>query len=231
MAQTHPINIDIWIWALDDASEANRLKGLLSPGEIAQSRSFHKPDDCIAFINRRGRMREILAARLDRNPAELQFQHGSGGKPALQSGPEFNVTHSDQKALLAVSDTEPLGVDIEAVRPLSSDLREMFTDTEWAYLNELPETKRPVALFRMWTCKEALSKALDIGVWLSADTFSIHWANDAPKVTRMLGDEASAWSLINLETQCGMPSTLAVRANGRPVRLSQRDQIPQLFSD
>ncbi len=60
----------------------------------------------------------LLAAYLDLTPAMLEFERASGGKPRLRGEPlQFNLSHSDRLALLAVSSVLPVGVDVQGPHP------------------------------------------------------------------------------------------------------------------
>lgn len=219
MAQLSEIEVDLWCWSVADPAEATRLQACLSRDELARAGQFYRPDDRVAFVIRRGRMREILGARIGVPAGALRFTYNADGKPDLRGGPHFSLSHSAGCALLAVCGSGPLGVDVEAVKPLSADIGHVFTHDEQSDLNQVADADRLRATFRLWTQKEALSKALGIGVWLSAQTFSIRNEQGRAQVARMPSDVPANWSLMDLEAEVGMPSTLAIRSEGRAVRL------------
>jgi phosphopantetheine--protein transferase-like protein len=78
-----------------------------------------------------------------------------------------NLTHTDGAVAVAVAATGQVGVDVEDLTR-TIDPRDGFdrfyTETEWKWIHEADTTKR---FLRLWTLKEAWSKAIGLG--LSAD--------------------------------------------------------------
>ena len=83
----------------------------------------------------------ILGRLLTIRPDRVVFRSGPGGKPELAADPDhsgprlprFNVTHSDDLALIAMSLDRELGVDLERQRTISEADRiveSYFTDAE-----------------------------------------------------------------------------------------------------
>lgn len=79
-------------------------------------------------------------------------------KPYFPAGPNFNISHSGNRAVCALSTTGRVGVDIELIKPLSfDDFQTQFTPNEWQAIRSAPD---PIAAFyRFWTAKESLIKA------------------------------------------------------------------------
>ena len=81
-----------------------------------------------------------------------------GGKPYLEDGSYFNLSHSGEYVLLGVSKTREIGVDIERINPSKIDgIRFVLSDEEKRITDD--ET-----LFRMWTNKESLTKCKGTGI-------------------------------------------------------------------
>jgi 4'-phosphopantetheinyl transferase len=148
---------------------------ILSGEERARAARFVRPRDGRRFLVCRGALRLILAQRLHCPPEDVAFGVGPGGKPRLDDvGPgagvpslRFNVTHSDELALIAISQGCELGVDIERLRPISEAARiveSYFTAREQAEFLRLAEADRPAAFLRGWTRKEAILKAKGVGL-------------------------------------------------------------------
>jgi 4'-phosphopantetheinyl transferase len=109
--------VDIWQWRLDHGAIE-----LLSADERARAGQFMFDRDRRRYIAARARLRIILARYVGQAPAALQFHYGPHGKPALD-GISFNLSHSADLALLAVSRGTVVGVDIERVRPIAGAFR------------------------------------------------------------------------------------------------------------
>jgi 4'-phosphopantetheinyl transferase len=147
--------VDLWTVSLTTPSPDH-----LSEDEIARANRFKFESDRIRWTRARSTLRLILSRYVGDDPARLAFIYGEHGKPALLpfSDVEFNLSHSGDRAMIAVSRSIPVGVDIERIRPgvdmvpLLHRLGEInIAETE------LPEQTRQ--LYQVWTRREAKSKA------------------------------------------------------------------------
>ncbi|WP_193315699.1 4'-phosphopantetheinyl transferase family protein [Janthinobacterium aquaticum] len=140
------------------------------------------PPPCNWRSAARGALRAVLAHYTHSNPADLAFTQSRWGKPALTTGElEFNLSHSDDLALLAVASAGcPVGIDIESLEQHRLDVATLFDltchDSEKAALLAISGDAQRHAFMALWTRKEAYLKALGLG--LQADlhevTFSQH---------------------------------------------------------
>ena len=154
---------------------------LLSADELERADRFRFPIHRTRFIAGRGYLRETLGACLGRNPAALRFQNGRYGKPGIE-GIEFNVAHSEIQLLIAVA-KEPVGVDIELVRPLPEMdqlAAEVFSSDELRRWSELPPGVRHDSFLALWTRKEALLKAIGLGITEHLKNVSVYFNNNDP---------------------------------------------------
>jgi phosphopantetheinyl transferase len=79
---------------------------------------------------------------------------------------EFNLSHSGDFALVAVTQGRKVGVDVERIRQgISSHViaQQYFSKAEVAELQSLPFEQREAAFFTCWTRKEAYIKAQGLG--------------------------------------------------------------------
>lgn len=143
-------------WLLLDADERQRLRRL------------QRHPDRVRFGRTRAALRRLLGERLRRPPKDLRFALGRHGKPRLCASQRrrgalgFNVSHAGGFALIALSGQGPVGIDIERRAP-SLDAAELAPLT----LSPLERRLRPaqrVDFFDGWTAKEAVLKALGLGV-------------------------------------------------------------------
>ena len=117
-------------------------------------------------------VRGILAAELDVEPAALRFASGAHGKPAVVGAPlahDFNLSHSGRVGLLAVARPGPVGVDVEEERPgrpFARLARRCFAPEERRAWEALPDDDRMRGFYALWSCKEAVLKALGRGLSL-----------------------------------------------------------------
>lgn len=106
-------------------------------------------------------LRTILSSYLNEPPEKICFERTSFGKP-LHSKIFFSLSHSQDLAVIAVSQVGSVGVDVEFKRRVPGKLlmaRRFFAPTEYAYLKSLPVELQEDAFFKLWTAKEALIKA------------------------------------------------------------------------
>lgn len=231
--------VDVWRVALDAPPDVVSVqRRLLSPPEAARADRFQRARHRRRFTVARGALRWVLGSYLRRPPQAIELTYGERDKPRL-AGPvvghgnlQFNLSHSAELALVAVTSGAEVGIDVEAVRPLAdaAELAERyFSPGERAALAACSDAERQAAFYRCWTRKEAYVKAVGDGVGLGLDRFEV--SLDAGGGARFiaLADApagASAWSLVHLEPAPGYIGALALPL--RPVRVRGWQWIPPI---
>jgi len=83
------------------------------------------------------------------------------GKPFLKEGPFFNISHSQNKIVLALSFHRPVGIDIEYIKPrphYHKIMKRFFAHEEQ---NKVESSDHPLETFYdLWTQKEAFIKLM-----------------------------------------------------------------------
>lgn len=107
---------------------------------------------------------------------EIRYGFETGGKPFIKglAGFNFNISHSEEIVMVAVSENE-IGCDIEKVTETDLDIAKKFFFRE-EYENIAAVTaseERNELFFRYWTLKESFMKATGLGMRLPLDSFSI----------------------------------------------------------
>ena len=131
-----------------------------------------RQDKAFRFLKYEDRVLSVLSGLMlkkvlgvDRDGMILYNEHG---KPYLEHGKRFNISHSGNLALLAVSEVE-IGADIEVLKTVNeSVMRRCFTEDEAAFVNGSPEN-----FARVWTLKEAAVKLLGKGISFPLKSFSV----------------------------------------------------------
>jgi len=123
-------------------------------------------------------MRQIMAAQLGVDAASLRWQIGSHDKPHLLGHPgwHFNLSHSGDWALLGMSPSAPIGVDIEChkeMRDMTGIVRHQFSATEQAAFLTIACEAQVDWFFSVWSRKEACLKALGSGLSVSSKSFEV----------------------------------------------------------
>jgi len=153
-----------WCTLDDDASLAAAVAGWLSPAEHARAARFGREALRRRYVIGRAMLRAVLGEVLAMPPADVRIARGRRGRPTLRAphAPDFNVSHTGGVLLAAVGRGVTVGVDVErGARPIPTAAlaRRCLTAGERADLAPLdPEGARRRVL-RLWTCKEAMSKA------------------------------------------------------------------------
>jgi 4'-phosphopantetheinyl transferase len=118
-----------------------------------------------------------LARFLQIDPLQVLLTKDNLGRPILDTASmsafpaanslDFSYSHSEHLFVLGVMQTGRIGVDLEIVRPENAippaDCREL-SPFEKDWLLALPRRNQISAFFHCWTAKEALLKALGLGV-------------------------------------------------------------------
>jgi 4'-phosphopantetheinyl transferase len=142
----------------------------LSESERERAERFATPILRARYVHGRLTMRRTLAARMGLATADaLEIVEGEHGKPALidDGAPAFNLSHCEDRAVLALRAREPVGVDIERLRALpdcEALAERVLCDGERQTIAGADAAERSHALLCAWTRKEACMKALGLGI-------------------------------------------------------------------
>lgn len=133
----------------------------------------------------RAALRSLLCRHFGCRNERLAFAATRHGKPfALLNGKStvvnFNVSHSGRHGIIGIAPCARLGVDVEQIPPRRLDLEGIgdvvFGANEKADLLRASGDEKTRFFFKLWTCKEALIKALGTGFSLNPSEFEIPWA-------------------------------------------------------
>ena len=209
-------------------SLVEQCRRILSPDEQDRADRFHFTRDRNRFVVGRAFLRELLGEYTGDAPSVLQFEYSPYGKPRLRENPDiaFNVSHSSDRAVYAVTRASQIGVDIEVLNSKPSDLdvaAQFFSAAEVRDYLSLPSDLRSRAFLSCWTRKEAFIKARGEGLSLPLQDFDVTLLPGAkPELMRTAwsGTESAEWELFDISDGCpGSVAALAVRARCSDVRL------------
>jgi 4'-phosphopantetheinyl transferase len=223
--ELNPGEIHIWRINLNEMlPQLKLLSGFLDLTEKRRAARFHFQHDQEHFAVGRGMLRLLLSFYLPFVPREIDFEYNQYGKPALKkifhSEIQFNVSHSHGLALVAVSAKDPLGIDLEWMRPELAGLkiaRRFFAPAEVAALEQLPEAHQKEGFFNCWTRKEAFIKAKGKGLSIPLNQFAVALEPNQPAALLSTGwdaSEAGRWSLYALPIDDGFRAALAAENRG-----------------
>jgi 4'-phosphopantetheinyl transferase len=222
--------VHVWCLALDlPQPTIDFLRASLSANEEARAARYLFDKHRRRFIACRGQVRRILAGYLSTDASEICFSYGAKGKPAL-AGPwsdseiQFNITDSHELALCALGLNRDLGVDLEYIRrPTDFDglAERFFAPREVDVLRFLPDEQRLQAFFNCWTRKEAVLKAVGIGLGMPLNRVEVTLAPQDPARVLTYADDAeesAPWWLHSLEPAASYVGALASR--GSPLEVN-----------
>ncbi|MFD7868563.1 4'-phosphopantetheinyl transferase family protein [Streptomyces sp. NPDC057682] len=169
-------------------------------------RQFPATGQRLGFAASRYVMKYTVAEALEVPVGAIDFTFRPGGRPGVRGWDELSLSlaHTDELLVVAVSRTGPVGVDIErADRSIPFDLmgEEMCTPREVRRLTQLPPERRQAELLRLWTLKEAYTKALGYGL---RHSFSrVGFESDAEGRTRLAAPapDTGTWTFGTHEVQ------------------------------
>ena len=128
----------------------------------------------------------------------------------------FNISHSGDALALAISRSQPLGVDLEhhrRPRRVIELSRRFFAPHEADAMERLPEAERQIAFLRLWTRKEALVKAEGTGI-----AGGLHRAVfDFDDRGEIAAPRDRSWQIVPFEPAVGFYGAVAWRGGPRPV--------------
>jgi len=213
----------VWCWRVlveqlpDDLLA--KLAALLCRDEQERAMRFVRRADRRSFTAAHGALRLLLAAALGRRPREMRLAANRAGKPLLADGSiEFNLSHGGEVVLVALASERPVGVDVERLRPMpdrDAIIRRFLHRGEAADMAELSGVEADLAFFRCWTRKEAVTKALGLGMSLPLERYRVSCRPGMPAQLLALdgtGPPPAHWWMRDLEPAADHVGAIAVPA-------------------
>ncbi|WP_336764203.1 4'-phosphopantetheinyl transferase family protein [Paenibacillus sp. USHLN196] len=145
---------------------------------IAKISKTSKLKACCWMISRLF-LRSVLAHYTQLYARDILFEYGDAGKPYLEGGPQFSLSHTNGLCVLAVTSSNcELGIDVEWIRPLLREqavIQRFLTEEEQDYVREArcSEYDSSCLLWEVLTGKEAWIKAAGqsiCGQWRNLNT-------------------------------------------------------------
>jgi len=168
------------LWQADLASALPpwaAAEATLSAAETARQARLRTPVLRQTYGRAHGFLRAVLSQYTGQPASDLVIHSDIQGKPVLPGfGLHFNLSYRPGRALLAVSDAYPVGVDVEPLAPLADAaalIRELYTPAEQAALRAAAPADYWRLFYTIWTRKEAYAKALGRGIGMPFNTFSV----------------------------------------------------------
>jgi 4'-phosphopantetheinyl transferase len=228
---------DVHVWRLRPAEyDVDHGWSLLSTDERERASRFYLDVHRNFYVATHAAVRRVIGSYLNKAPDALTLLEGLNGKPAVSNATlEFNLSHSGEFALLAISSDARVGVDVErwrhahaaelitlATRFFSEREREGVCDST---LNDACVVQR---FYAVWSRKEAYLKASGVGITGGLDHFSM--SHDEP--ARLLEDQHDAdamsrWTVAALPVGNGYAAALVAEAPVNRVELVDGSALPK----
>jgi 4'-phosphopantetheinyl transferase len=159
--------VQVWLVRSDqpDTVVAD-LAAVLDDEERHRAETMARPVDRRRYVVAHGAARMIVGRELGAPPAEIRWQRGPQGKPALAgswTGLEVNLSHSGDLNAVAVTTGRRVGVDVQQLLPTldTAAMATRFFPPAEAHLvaAAADPDERAVRFGRLWCRKEACVKA------------------------------------------------------------------------
>lgn len=171
------MTLELDIWTIESPTQeidTGKLISALSDIEKTRAASFHRQRDRHRFICFHYALRSILATYFA-SDSEVSIVHGKYGKPLLAALPHegelwFNLSHSSDRGMLAISRAGEIGADIEYIDPkvqIEQLAQQIMSPAQLAQFSRYPPDSQRDVLFECWVRKEAYLKALGVGLEIS----------------------------------------------------------------
>lgn len=175
-----PDEIHVFLYQLG-LFDSKEMKQYLSADECQRADRLKIEQKREQFIITRSLLRLMLSRSLDTAPEDIGFSYEEHGKPVLKDhmshkSIEFNISHSGDYALVAITLDHKVGVDIEQINPrteFQSLANRFFSEKERTELLGLNHEQQCDAFYRIWARKESFIKATGQGIAFGLDKFSV----------------------------------------------------------
>lgn len=222
----------VHVWAIDLVGLAEKyqlLYSFLSSDERSRASSFLVESAHRQYVLTRGALRSILSLYVARAPEMVTIEYGDHGKPYYPHrlnnlDLQFNISHSADMALCAMSRGAQVGIDIEKIssKESLSDLSNMiFTREERRVMAYLKQDWLE-SFFECWTYKEAYVKAVGRGLSLDPKDFDVSDVFISQGGT-LVDREDRSWCFVRLPIRDDYRASLVVEARIDRVILHQFD--------
>lgn len=234
--------VQLWWLADIQAIPEQQLDGyrqtLLSEAERLREASFLGQAARRQYLLGRVLLRTVLSGYTGVAATRLEFELSANGKPELaahcnhEDPLRFNLTHTADQLLLAVTRGRRVGIDLELCRERQIStgglFQRLFDADEQRLLESVPPAQRAETFCSLWALKESYVKAL--GSSLLVEDCRAHFGLDGQVIAARQGNTGatiSGW-LFQLYQPCdGMRMALCVENSGdSPLTCQVRQMAP-----
>ncbi|MFH8571865.1 4'-phosphopantetheinyl transferase superfamily protein [Streptomyces sp. NPDC017993] len=181
----HAVVYTDWRGWLSAVSTGPTLRALLGPRDWQRYNALVKPEVRCRFAVSRMLVGYAAGAALEVPPEAVELAYKPGGRPYLRGCDQLDVSlsHTLDLVVVGINRRGRIGVDTELGRRrlrYSEVHRQMCTAAERAVLAGLSASEQEKELLRLWTLKEAYTKALGQGMRLGFTQFGFDEDGQGP---------------------------------------------------
>ena len=213
-------NVDIWQIPLNTAASAD-LFALLSKNEQNKFAELKQTTSQNNYLISHATTRIILGQYLNIPPQQVKIITKANKKPILEdlatkTRLDFNLTHSENLCLLAVSLTAKIGIDLEYKRKIKNCLalaHRFFAEDEYKLILSCSKFSQNEMFLKIWTTKEAILKGANLGISGNLDKviINLHPKLDLTTISSSISKLCS-WTIHSIPIHPDYIATLAVNS-------------------
>ncbi len=236
-------DVHLWFVYNDKINDAQLLAlyhKLLNSAESTQQKRFYFEKHRHQYLLTRAMVRSVLSLYVNEiSPENWEFTKNDYGKPFISNNElpiplRFNISHTDELIVMAVTLDQEVGVDVEYLPRLGKMLdiaSNFFSPSEVKQLLDLPTEKQINRFFDLWTLKEAYIKACGMGLSIPLDHFSYSFSQQG-KISidfkKERNDQPDCWQFWQIHPNNIHKISMAIKGadNSRKYTIIMRELIP-----
>ncbi|HIW62926.1 MAG TPA: 4'-phosphopantetheinyl transferase superfamily protein [Candidatus Stackebrandtia excrementipullorum] len=203
--------------------------GLFDADEQARHRAYRLSGDRDRFAVGVWLSRLILGRLLTLKPQEVPLRRDCPrcgqphGRPRLAApGPHLSISHSGDIVAVAVSSTDPVGVDVQECSADMPSPDAVMSPRELVGFYALPPVRQRSGFFTVWVRKEAVLKATGDGLNVPLTDLEVSRPDRSAHLVSWRGRPGLAIQLSDLSAPAGYAAALATTGPSRPA-IQHRD--------
>ncbi len=182
-----------FVWFFADMHQLPADLTRATPAEEIEAQSLPAGLPREGWLARRRLARHVAAAASGKaHPGTIRIDSNAQGRPEFRVGAtgwHLSLSARGAVALIAIADA-PCGVDLEIEEPDLMIPSNILRGDERAWLGEQPEPLRVAAFCRIWTAKEAITKAMGVGFRIPPEDIALPAAGTSHVDIRKFGESA-----------------------------------------
>lgn len=225
--------VHLWLVHLDRIVRDDAWAAALPAARLRAAADVRDATARRRYLTAHAALQVLLAAYAGVPAGELALATGCFGKPRLAAPRRartlsFSLSHAGDVCLIGLTRAGALGVDIERLdRRGDSDAlaQAILSAREHARWRALAAPARRAALLQTWTCKEAILKALGVGLALNPRLCEIEWSGTGARIAALDGPVDGRWSVAPLPAIDARVAAWAAPAGMHPALHAVLDRL------